>query len=181
MVRANDRASRAPIEGHATSAHTSLAPSIAAFLAHVRVDPASGETRVLAFEAIQDVGRALNPALVAGQQHGGAAQAIGWALYEELVHDARGQLISATFLDYAIPRAEQVPAIDASYVEVPAPDGPFGAKGIGEAAVVGGAAAIANAVAAATGIRPRELPMTPQRIWRALRDQRTKEEVAAGD
>ena len=181
LVRANDRASRAPIEGHATSAHTSLAPSIAAFLAHVRVDPASGETRVLGFEAIQDVGRALNPALVAGQQYGGAAQAIGWALYEALVHDAGGQLISATFLDYAIPRAEQVPPIDASYVEVPAPDGPFGAKGIGEAAVVGGAAAIANAVAAATGIRPRELPMTPQRIWRALRDQRTNEEVAAGD
>lgn len=181
LIRANDRASRAPIEGHATSAQTSLAPSVSAFLAHVRVDPASGETRVLGFEAIQDVGRALNPALVAGQQYGGAAQAIGWALYEELVHDAGGQLMTATFLDYAIPRAEHVPAIDASYVEIPAPDGPFGAKGIGEAAVVGGAAAIANAVAAATGIRPLELPMTPLRIWRALRDQRITDESTPGD
>ena len=181
LIRANDRASRAPIEGHATSAHTSLAPSIAAFLAHVRVDRASGETHVLGFEAIQDVGRALNPALVAGQQYGGAAQAIGWALYEELVHDAGGQLISATFLDYAIPRAGQVPAIDASYVELPAPDGPFGAKGIGEAAVVGGAAAIANAVAAASGLRPTELPMTPQRIWRGLQARVANGEGATGD
>ncbi len=170
LVRANDRASRAPIEGHATTAHTSLAPSIAAFLAHVRVDPATGETEVRTFDVIQDVGRALNPALVAGQQHGGAAQAVGWALYEAMVHDAGGQLLTATFLDYAIPRAAQVPPIGASLVEVPAPDGPFGAKGIGEAAVVGGAAAIANAVAAATGIRPADLPMTPQRIWRAIRE-----------
>ncbi|MEO8469025.1 MAG: molybdopterin cofactor-binding domain-containing protein [Chloroflexota bacterium] len=181
LIRANDRASRAPIEGHATSAHTSLAPSIAAFLAHVSVDPASGETRVLGFEAIQDVGRALNPALIAGQQYGGAAQAIGWALCEALIHDSNGQLISATFLDYAIPRAQQVPVIDASYVELPAPDGPFGAKGIGEAAVVGGAAAIANAVAAATGLRVTELPMTPQRIWRALRARGANGERATRD
>ena len=109
LIRANDRAARAPIEGHATSAHTSLAPSVAAFLAHVRVDPETGDTRVLGFEAIQDVGRALNPALIAGQQHGGAAQAIGWALYEALIHDSSGQLVSATFLDYALPRAAHIP------------------------------------------------------------------------
>ncbi|MES2208794.1 MAG: xanthine dehydrogenase family protein molybdopterin-binding subunit [Chloroflexota bacterium] len=169
LIRANDRAARPPIEGHATSAHTSLAPSVAAFLAHVRVDQETGVTRVLAFEAVQDVGRALNPALVAGQQHGGAAQAVGWALYEELIHDDMGQLLTATFLDYALPRAQDVPPIVTSFVEVPAPDGPFGAKGIGEAAVVGGAAAIANAVAAATGLRPSELPMTAPRTWRGLR------------
>ncbi|TAL05440.1 MAG: xanthine dehydrogenase family protein molybdopterin-binding subunit [Chloroflexota bacterium] len=179
LVRANDRASRAPIEGHATSAHTSLAPSVAAFIAHVRVDPATGETAVLAFDAIQDVGRALNPALVTGQQHGGAAQAIGWALHESMVHDPGGQLLTATFLDYALPRASHIPPIGTAVVELPAPDGPFGAKGIGEAAVVGGAAAVANAVAAATGIRPLDLPMTPQRIWRALRDHRPTGEPAA--
>lgn len=171
LVRANDRAGHAPIEGYATSSHTSLAPSITAFVAHVRVDPETGEARVLAFDAVQDVGRALNPALVTGQQHGGAAQAIGWALLEELVHDPGGQLLSATFLDYALPRAEDVPDLSTAYVEVPAPDGPFGAKGIGEAAVVGGAAAIANAVAAATGFRPTELPMTATRLWHGLRGQ----------
>lgn len=169
LVRANARTGRSPIEGHATTEHLSLAPSVAGFVARVRVDRETGEVRLLDLHAVQDVGRALNPALVTGQQLGGAAQAAGWALHEALVHDEHGQLLSATFLDYRLPRAGDVPSLATSYVEVPAPDGPFGAKGIGEAAVVGGAAAIANAVAAATGRRPRELPMTPPRIWRLLR------------
>lgn len=170
LVRAHARADRAPLEGHASTEHTSLAPSVGGFVARVRVDRATGEVAVLELRAVQDVGRALNPALIAGQQLGGAAQAVGWALHEELVHDEAGQLLSATFLDYKLPRAEDVPALAASYVEVPAPDGPFGAKGIGETAVISGAAAIANAVAAATGRRPRELPMTAPRIWRLLRE-----------
>jgi CO/xanthine dehydrogenase Mo-binding subunit len=143
---------------------------VAGVVAHVRVDRATGRVEVLDLRAVQDVGRALNPALVAGQQLGGAAQAIGWALHEQLVHDDAGQLLSATFLDYKLPRAEDVPPLTTSYVEVPAPDGPFGAKGIGETAVVAGPAAIANAVAAATGRRARELPMTAQRVWRLLRE-----------
>ena len=110
----------------------------------------------------------MNPALVEGQMRGGAAQAVGWALYEELVHDEQGQLLTGSFLDYAVPTSKTVPAIDTLIVEVPAPDGPFGAKGVGEAPVVAGPAAIANAVAAATGIRLRELPMTPPRVWAAL-------------
>jgi CO/xanthine dehydrogenase Mo-binding subunit len=170
LVRANARAERSPIEGHATTEHTSLAPSVAGFVAHVRVDRETGEVAVLELRAVQDVGRALNPALVAGQQLGGAAQSLGWALRERLVHDDAGQLVSATFLDYALPRAEDLRSIATAYVEVPAPDGPFGAKGIAEAAVIAGAAAIANAVAAATGRRPRELPMTPSRIWRMLNE-----------
>lgn len=170
LVRAHERAGRSPIEGHATTEHTRLAPSVAGFVARVRVDRNTGEVAVLEMRAVQDVGRALNPALVAGQQLGGAVQAIGWALHEQLVHDEAGQLLTATFLDYSLPRAEDIPPLVTSYVEVPAPDGPFGAKGIGEAAVIGGAAAIANAVAAATGRRPRELPMTPARMWRLLRE-----------
>lgn len=158
-----------PIEGHGGSAQTSLAPSAACHLAHVRVDPETGEVELLRYALAQDVGRALNPALVEGQMLGGAAQAIGWALYEELVHDEAGQLVSGSFLDYAMPTAERVPRIDTLIVEVPAPDGPFGAKGIGEAPVVAGPAAIANAVAAATGVRLRELPLTPPRVWAALR------------
>ena len=170
LVRGNARAGRSPIEGHATTEHTSLAPSVAGFVAHIRVDRETGEVRVLDLRAFQDVGRALNPALVTGQQLGGATQAVGWALYEALIHDEHGQILTATFLDYKLPRAEDVPSLATSYIEVPAPDGPFGAKGIGEAAVVAGAAAIANAVAAAIGRRPRELPMTPPRIWRLLRE-----------
>ncbi len=157
-----------PIEGHGGSAQTSLAPSVSAHLAHVRVDRETGEVELLEYVIVQDVGRALNPALVEGQMRGGAVQAIGWALFEELVHDEDGQLQTGSFLDYALPTADRVPPIETVMVEVPAPDGPFGAKGIGEAPVVPGPAAIANAVAAATGVRFRELPMTPPRVWAAL-------------
>jgi len=159
-----------PIEGHGGSAQTRGAPSVAAHLAHARVDRETGEITLLAHVIAQDVGRALNPALVEGQMRGGAAQGIGWALYEELVHDESGQLLTSSFLDYAIPLAERVPDIDTLIVEVPAPDGPFGAKGIGEAPVIAAAPAIANAVAAAVGIRLRELPMTAPRVWATLEE-----------
>ena len=98
-------------------------------------------------------------------------QGIGWALYEKLIHDEQGQLLSGTFLDYAIPRASSLPPIETIIVEVPAPDGPFGAKGIGEASVVAAPAAIANAVAAAAGVRPRELPIQAARLWTSSRNR----------
>ncbi len=157
-----------PIEGHGGSAQTSGAPSVAAHLSHVRVDRETGEVTLLRHVVAQDVGRALNPALVEGQMRGGAAQGIGWAVFEEMTHDEDGRLVTGSFLDYAIPTAEHVPEIETLIVEVPAPDGPFGAKGIGEAPVVGAPAAIANAVAAAAGTRLYELPMTPPRVWKAL-------------
>jgi CO/xanthine dehydrogenase Mo-binding subunit len=159
-----------PVEGHGGSAQTSAAPAIAAHLSHVRVDRETGEVELLRHVIAQDVGRALNPALVEGQMRGGVVQGMGWALYEELAHDEDGRLLTGSFLDYAIPNAERVPEIDTLIVEVPAPDGPFGAKGIGEAPVVGAPAAIANAVAAATRKRLYELPMTPPRVWKALRE-----------
>jgi CO/xanthine dehydrogenase Mo-binding subunit len=159
-----------PIEGHGGSAQTRGAPSVAAHLSHVRVDRETGEVELLRHVIAQDVGRALNPALVEGQMRGGATQGMGWALFEQLDHDDGGRLLTGSFLDYAIPTAERVPEIETLIVEVPAPDGPFGAKGIGEAPVVGAPAAIANAVAAACGTRLYELPMTPARIWGALRE-----------
>jgi CO/xanthine dehydrogenase Mo-binding subunit len=158
-----------PIEGHGGSAQTRGAPSVAAHLSHVRVDRETGEVELLRHVIAQDVGRALNPALVEGQMRGGATQGMGWALFEQLDHDEDGRLLTGSFLDYAIPTAERVPEIETLIVEVPAPDGPFGAKGIGEAPVVGAPAAIANAVAAAAGTRLYELPMTPPRVWAALR------------
>jgi len=162
-----------PIEGHGGSAQVRGAPSVSAHLAHVRVDRDTGEVELLRMAIAQDVGRALNPALVEGQMRGGTTQGIGWALFEELTHDESGQLETGSFLDYAIPVADRVPEIDTLIVEVPAPDGPFGAKGIGEAPVVPAAAAIANAVAAAAGVRLRELPMTAPRVWAALQRART--------
>ena len=125
--------------------------------------------KLVGYAVVQDVGRALNPALIEGQMVGGAVQSIGRALYEELIHDDRGQLLTGTFLDYAVPKAAMLPPIDTLIVEVPAPDGPFGAKGIGEASILPGPAAIANAVAAATSLRMRELPMTARRIWAATK------------
>jgi CO/xanthine dehydrogenase Mo-binding subunit len=102
---------------------------------------------------------------------GGTAQGLGWALLEQLAHDEYGQLITGTFVDYAMPTAAWTPPIDAQIVEVPAPEGPYGAKGVGEAPVVGVPGAVANAIAAATGgARVRQLPMTSQRVWQALSD-----------
>jgi CO/xanthine dehydrogenase Mo-binding subunit len=157
-----------PIEGYAGVAQTSRAPSAAAHLAHVRVDPETGAATLLRSVIAQDVGRVLNPGLVEGQMLGGTAQGIGWALYEELAHDEFGQLRTGSFVDYAIPSVDAMPPVELEIVEIPAPDGPFGAKGIGEAPVIATAAAVANAIAAATGVRMRELPMTPGRIWAAM-------------
>ena len=173
LVRANARAGREPIEGQGRAESPSLAPSVSGHVVRVAVDLETGAVQVLADHVVQDVGRVLNAALVEGQQHGAAAQGIGWATLERLVHDANGQLLSGTFLDYALPRAEDIGALHVTSVEVPAPDGPLGAKGIGEAPVIAGAAAVANAIAAATGLRLRDLPMTRPLVWRALRDQDT--------
>jgi CO/xanthine dehydrogenase Mo-binding subunit len=157
-----------PIEGHGRVNPPELSPSTAVALAHVRVDPDSGEIEVLRYVAAQDVGRAINPALCEGQMHGGAVQALGFALQESLDHDEEGQLLSGSFMTYAMPRIDTMPDIETILVEVPSPHGPLGARGIGESAIVPGAAAIGNAVAAATGVRFRSLPMTPARVWKAL-------------
>jgi CO/xanthine dehydrogenase Mo-binding subunit len=157
-----------PVEGHGRSAQLPAAPQAAGHICHVRVDPDTGRVRVLAHVVAQDVGRALNPALVEGQMHGGAVQGLGWALHEEMAHDDSGQLVTGTLIDYALPTAADVPFVATEVVEVPVPDGPFGAKGVGEPPVIAAAAAVANAIAAATGARLRRLPMTPERVWRAL-------------
>jgi CO/xanthine dehydrogenase Mo-binding subunit len=159
-----------PVEGHGRVS-LSPAPQSAAHLSHVRLDPDTGAVTVLRHVIAQDVGRALNPALVEGQMCGGVAQGIGWALLEEMSYDAHGQLLTGTLVDYALPTASVVPEIETLIVEVPAPEGPFGAKGVGEAPVVGAPGAVANAVAAAAGNGARfaRLPMTPERVWDALR------------
>jgi CO/xanthine dehydrogenase Mo-binding subunit len=170
LVRANARAGRPPIEAHGSAENPGLAPSVAGHVVRVRVDRDTGDVRVVADHVVQDVGRVLNPALVTGQQHGAAAQSVGWAVLEELVHGEDGELRSGTFLDYALPQVDDLGELLTTNVEVPAPEGPLGAKGIGEAPVIPGAAAVVNAVAAATGLRLRDLPMSRQRVWQALRD-----------
>ncbi len=156
-----------PVEGHGRSAQPP-APQSAAHLSHVRVDLDTGAVTALRHVIAQDVGRALNPALVAGQMRGGATQGLGWALLEELAYDDYGQLTTGSLVDYAMPTAGGTPPIEVEIVEVPAPDGPYGAKGVGEAPVVGVPGAVGNAIADATGgARVTRLPMTAERVWRA--------------
>ncbi len=161
-------AANPPIFGVASEAITQRAPAFGAHAARVQVDPESGRTRVLEYAVAQDVGRAINPAAVRAQIHGGVAQGIGWALLERMDFDESGGLGTGSFLDYAIPKAGDVPPIRVTLVEVPSERGPYGAKGVGEPPVVPVAAAVANGIAAATGARLTGLPMTPESVVRAL-------------
>ena len=158
----------APIFGRGNVSNPEKSPAMAVHLAKVRVDAESGEVRLIGYHAIHDIGRAINPAEVEAQIHGGVAQGVGWGIHEALVYDEHGQPVTASFLDYAIPKAADLPEITVQLVENPSPFGPFGAKGIGEAPVVPPAAAIANAIADVTGVRLTELPIRPEQLWRAL-------------
>jgi CO/xanthine dehydrogenase Mo-binding subunit len=156
-----------PVFGRGSVATTRRAPGFAVHLAEVEVDPDSGRVRVVRQLVAQDVGRAINPAAIEGQIRGAVAQGVGWALLERMAYDEGGRLQSATLMDYALPGVAEAPAVEVVLVEVPSELGPFGAKGVGEPPVVGAAAAIANAVAAATGRRFTELPITSEAVARA--------------
>jgi CO/xanthine dehydrogenase Mo-binding subunit len=158
-----------PVYGRGRSANRVSSPMFAAHLTRVAVDPETGEVRVLEYIAAQDVGRAINPAEVEGQIHGGVVQGIGWALLEGMTYDELGQLLTSTLMDYALPHSQDVPTITPLLVEVPSELGPFGAKGVGEPPVVPVAAAIANAIRDAIGVRMTELPMTPERVFASMR------------
>jgi CO/xanthine dehydrogenase Mo-binding subunit len=158
-----------PVYGRGRSANRVSSPMFAAHLVRVAVDPETGEVRVLDYIAAQDVGRAINPAEVEGQIHGGVVQGIGWALLEGMTYDEQGQLLTSTLMDYALPHSQDVPIITPLLVEVPSELGPFGAKGVGEPPVVPVAAAIANAIRDAVGARMTELPMTPERVLASIR------------
>ncbi len=135
----------------------------------VEVDPDTGKTTILRYTAIQDAGTAVHPAYVEGQMQGGAVQGIGWALNEEYYYDDTGRMANSSFLDYRIPTSLDVPMIETIIVEVPNPLHPFGVRGVGEPGIVPPLAAIANAVARATGVRQTQLPMSPRRILETTR------------
>jgi CO/xanthine dehydrogenase Mo-binding subunit len=157
-----------PLVGEGTAAVSENAPGFVAHLARVHVDPDTGEVELKGYVAVQDVGFALNPMMVEGQIHGGVVQGIGWGLNEAMRYDEHGQLLTATFMDYDIPKAGSLPMIDTVLVENRSPNGPYGARGIGEPPITAGAAAIANAVKAATGARITEIPIRAESVWQAL-------------
>jgi len=148
-----------PISATGRTAVQSASPAFTVHIARVRTDPETGAYQLTGYAAIQDVGRAINPPEAQGQVHGGAVQSLGRALGEALVYDADGQLRSGSFLDYELPTADQVPLIDVELIEVPSPVGPLGAKGVGEPPAIPGPGALTNALARATGIRVRSVPV----------------------
>jgi len=134
----------------------------------VAVDTETGKVTILRYTAAQDVGRAIHPSYVEGQIQGGVVQGIGWALSEEYIYDHEGHLLNASLLDYRMPTALDLPMIEPVIVEVPNPNHPFGVKGVGEVPIVPPAAAIANAIYQAIGVRITTLPMKPAVILKAL-------------
>ena len=141
-------------------------------ICEVEIDPDTGVTEIVRYSAVEELGRVLNPLLVAGQTHGGVAQGIGQAMGEQIVHDREtGQMLTASFMDYQMPRADDLPDFQLVTREVPTKVNPLGAKGVGEAGTVGALAAVMNAVndaLAPLGIRHFDMPATPNRVWAAI-------------
>ena len=140
-------------------------------ICEVEIDPATGEVTPLQYVSVEDVGRVLNPALVEGQIHGGVAQGMGQALMEQVCFDGYGQLVTGSFMDYAMPRAGDMPRIVSANLETPTTLNPLGVKGVGEAGTVGALSATMNAVCNALlpeGVRHVDMPTTPLRVWQAL-------------
>jgi CO/xanthine dehydrogenase Mo-binding subunit len=157
-----------PIVSQAALSAPAAGPGFATHLCDVEVDPDTGKVRVLRYTTVQDAGRAVHPSYVEGQMQGGAAQGIGWALNEEYVFDEKGVLENPGFLDYRMPVASDLPMIDTVIVEVPNPLHPYGVRGVGETPIVPPLACVANAVAAATGRRFTDLPISPPRVLAAI-------------
>lgn len=163
-----------PLVGAGQAAVEQNAPAVSVHWVKVRVDPETGQVQPLQYLLVQDVGFALNPLLVQGQMHGGMAQGLGIGLYEAMIYDEAGQLLTGSLVDYALPRTDTTPSLETVLVENPSPYGPFGARGVGEPPIIGGAAAVANAVKAATGVRVTSLPIRPEMLWRELRQLKNK-------
>jgi carbon-monoxide dehydrogenase large subunit len=143
-------------------------------ICEVEIDPETGVTRVVRYTTVDDVGIAVNPMLVTGQIHGGVAQGIGQALYEGVTYDADGQLLTATYQDYCIPRADDVPPIVVTLDDAaPCKTNPLGSKGCGESGAIGGPPCITNGVMdalAELGITNLQTPLTPQKVWKAIQE-----------
>ncbi|MFO7297139.1 MAG: xanthine dehydrogenase family protein molybdopterin-binding subunit [Pseudomonadota bacterium] len=157
------------IVGRGVSTRLPLGVEIGAHVCDVEVDPGTGQVTILRYTAFQDVGRALNPTAIEGQIQGSVAQGLGWALTEGFDYGPDGRLRNASLLDYRIPTALDVPPIECVILETPVPNVPYGVRGVGEVPIVPVAAAVANAIARATGVRIWQMPMTPERVLRALK------------
>jgi carbon-monoxide dehydrogenase large subunit len=165
--------------------HVSDGPTASTFpngchIAEVEIDPETGSVDVVAYNCVNDFGTVVNPMIVAGQLHGGVVQGIGQALMERTVYDSEGQLLTGSFMDYAMPRAADVPSFVLADHPAPATTNPLGVKGCGEAGCAGALTSIMNAVMDALaehGIRHVDMPLTPASIWQALQDAKTQSQT----
>ena len=169
IARAGITTAAGPVMGRGAVTRPAPAPSLAAQIVDVEVDPETGSVTLLSYTSIQDVGFAVNPGLIEAQVQGAVGTSVGWALTEGYIFKD-GVLQNASLLDYRQPTAADVPNIDVGWVEVPS-DGPYGVRGVGEPPMVPSLAAMANAIHKATGARLKRLPMTPEAVYRALRAQ----------
>ncbi|TMJ49185.1 MAG: xanthine dehydrogenase family protein molybdopterin-binding subunit [Alphaproteobacteria bacterium] len=161
---------------HATKDTPSTFPN-GCHVAEVEIDPDTGVVQVVRYTGVNDFGTIVNPMLVAGQLHGGVAQGIGQALMEEVCYDASGQPVTGSFMDYALPRAGDVPLMEVGDHPSPAKSNPLGTKGCGEAGCAGSLVCIVNAVLDALseyGIKQIDMPLTPERVWRAIQNGKAK-------
>jgi carbon-monoxide dehydrogenase large subunit len=144
-------------------------------VAEVEVDPDTGVVEVVRWTTVDDVGRAVNPLILHGQAHGGIAAGVGQALWEDCAYDAGGQMLGATFMEYALPRADALPSFVTELSEVPSTSNPLGLRGGGEGGTTPALGALINAVVdalAELGVEHVEMPATPERVWRAIREAR---------
>lgn len=167
-----------PIVVEGTFANTTRTYSYGAHAVHVAVDDRTGHVKILDYVAVEDVGRAINPAIVHGQAIGALVQGLGGVFLDHLIYDADAQLLNASLADYLLPTSTDFPNVRGVTLELrPSPSNPLGAKGAGEGGIVAVAAAVGNAVANALsslGVEPTELPLTPPKIWRLVQDARAK-------
>jgi carbon-monoxide dehydrogenase large subunit len=141
-------------------------------IAEVEVDPETGTVDLLRYQAVDDYGRLVNPMLTAGQVHGGVAQGIGQALMEHIAYDETGQLLSASLMDYCIPRAQDLPDLAVRLEECPSTHNPIGVKGVGQAGAMAAPQAVMAAILdalAPLGVTRLDMPATPARVWQAIR------------
>jgi carbon-monoxide dehydrogenase large subunit len=141
----------------------------------VDVDADTGKVKVARYVAVDDCGKPINPLLIDGQVHGGIVHAIGQALYERVHYDEQGQLVTGTFVDYALPTAAELPSFETDRTETPSPVNSLGAKGVGEAGTIAASAAVTNAVIDALrplGVTYINMPLTPTRVWAAIQEAR---------
>lgn len=137
-------------------------------ICEVEIDPGTGTTKIMSFVAVDDFGNVINPMIVEGQVHGGITQGIGQALLEHGVYDTDGQLLSGSYMDYTMPRADDVPEFTVATTVTPCTHNPLGAKGCGEAGAIGATAAVMNAITDALGVKEVPMPATAERVWRAI-------------